>query len=252
MNMPCRLAILTLLILATLPAHAEKLVFATTEFPPYVIQQGGRLSGAEVDVVRELCKRLGCEADISVMPWNRALASARSGQSDGIFMPVFSKERAEFLFFTDEAAGHERISLMALKGAGVHASSLEDVKNELIGVVLGYSYGATFDQNLALRRDPSMDNQALLKKLQLQRYRLIATDEHVIEYFVHQTKAAPLETVQVLSDNPQYIAFSRTLGARGEELAKKFSQAIRDMKQDGTLVKIKSKYFFSTSKQMPF
>ncbi|MBV8465272.1 MAG: transporter substrate-binding domain-containing protein [Burkholderiales bacterium] len=224
-------------------AQAEKLTFVTTEFPPYIIKQGEVVSGIEVDEVRELCKRVGVEPEIIVMPWNRALAYVKSGQAEAIFMPVFSKERAEYMYYTEEPSGHERISLMALKGAGVHASSLDNVKNELVGVVLGYSYGKEFDENTAIQRDVSMDNEQLLKKLKLRRYQLLVSDETVIRYVAKQSGSVELETVLNLTDNPQYVGFSKTLGARGQELAKRFSQAIREMRQDGSLAKIEGQYF---------
>jgi len=110
-------------------------------------------------------------------------------------------------------------------------------------VVLGYSYGAAFDQEHALRRDVSMDNQTLLKKLELRRYRLVVSDEHVIHYYARQDHAPELETILQLSDNPQYLAFSKQLGQRGQHLAEQFSQVIRAMRDDGTLARIKAKYF---------
>ncbi|MBV8660035.1 MAG: transporter substrate-binding domain-containing protein, partial [Burkholderiales bacterium] len=88
-----RILIVVLALWLPAYAHAEKLVFATTEFPPFIIQQGTELTGVDVDVLHELCKRVGVEVEIRTMPWTRALAYVKGGQVDGIIMPVYSKER---------------------------------------------------------------------------------------------------------------------------------------------------------------
>ncbi|HSY27779.1 MAG TPA: transporter substrate-binding domain-containing protein [Burkholderiaceae bacterium] len=236
-------AILAVNFLFSASARAETISFVTTEFPPYVIKQGDRLSGFEVEFVQELCRKLGAEAEFTLVPWNRALEYVKHGQVDGILMPVYSEERAEYIYFTDLPIGHERISIMSLPGSGIKAKSLDDLKSELIGVIFGYSYGKEFDENKVLKMDRSYDNDLLLKKLNLGRYRLVASDENVINHVARQAGQAELEIVLNLKDNPKFLGFSKAVGPRGKDLATRFSQAIRDLQQDGTLEKIRKKYF---------
>jgi len=224
-------------------AWAEKISFVTTEFPPYVIKQGDHLSGFEVEFVQELCRKLGVEAEFTLVPWNRALEYVKRGTVDGIMMPVYSEERAEYIYYSDLPVGRERISIMSLPGAGIKAKSLDDLKNELVGVIFGYSYGKEFDESTTLRMDRSYDNDLLLKKLNLGRYRLIASDENVINHVARQAGQPELETVLNLKDNPKFLGFSKAIGQRGKDLAKRFSQAIHDLQQVGTLDKIRKKYF---------
>ncbi len=75
---------LAIVFLSALTASAEKIVFATTEFPPYIIVDGDNLSGLQVEVVRELCRRLGIEPEIRVFPWIRALNSVKEGTADSV------------------------------------------------------------------------------------------------------------------------------------------------------------------------
>jgi ABC-type amino acid transport substrate-binding protein len=222
---------------------AETISFVTTEFPPYVIKQGDHLSGFEVEFVRELCRKLGVEAEFTLVPWNRALEYVKQGTVDGILMPVYSQERAEYIYFTDLPVGRERISIMSLPGSGIKAKSLDDLKDKMIGVIFGYSYGQEFDENKALRKVESYDNDLLLKKLNLERYQLIASDEYVINHVARQAGQAELETVLNLKDNPKFLGFSKAIGQRGKDLAKRFTQAIHDLQQDGTLEKIRKRYF---------
>lgn len=223
--------------------HAEVVNFVTTDFPPYVISHGNQYSGLEVDVTLEVCRRLNLECNIEVMRWNRALTLAKEGKVDGVLMPVFTPERAQYLYFTSESSGRERIAVMALQGSGLRTQTIDDLRHEKFGVVLGYSYGAEFDQRADLARDVSPSNEVLLRRMQLKRVRVAVSDMAVLQYVARQNGYAPLDVVAVLSDNPQYIAFSKAIGTRAENLAARFSKALKDLHDDGTFRSIERKYF---------
>jgi len=48
-------------------------ILATDEFPPYSFYLDGQLKGIAVDIVKALIDKAGSSADISVLPWKRAL-----------------------------------------------------------------------------------------------------------------------------------------------------------------------------------
>ncbi|MDM8550511.1 transporter substrate-binding domain-containing protein [Desulfobacterales bacterium HSG2] len=83
------IAALTLSILLFSPAivPAEKLVIATTAWPPYIIIENGQISGIDVETVRELCRRLGIELRLWDLPWKRALKYMKSGKVDALITP---------------------------------------------------------------------------------------------------------------------------------------------------------------------
>jgi polar amino acid transport system substrate-binding protein len=232
-----------LLVSIALPGRSETVSFVTTEFPPYVIDEGGVLSGLEVEVVRELSAMVGVQPAISVMPWNRALNLVKAGKADAIFMPVKTSDRAEYLYFTDEPTGVERISVLALADSKQSAKSLDDLKGELFGVVLGYSYGKLFDARADLDKDVSVSNELLFKKLLLKRYPVLVSDEAVIQYVAHQGGQPPLTVVLRLEENPQFIGFAKGLGARGEALAARYAKAMRELKASGKLAEFERRYF---------
>jgi len=234
---------LAIMLMLPLTAFGERISFTTTDFPPYVIVEDGNISGLEVEIVRELCRRLGMEPDIEVFPWKRALLYVKEGTADGVLMPAYTEERAEYMYFTSESPVRERIAIMAKKGSGIKASSLDDIKGKAVGVVIGSSYGKAFDSFEGLKKDSSTGSEMLLKKLAGNRHPLVVCDEIVLKYLARKTGLCEVETVLVLDENPQFIGFSKAPGKKGEDLTEKFSSAIRQMKEDGTLKKIESKYF---------
>jgi polar amino acid transport system substrate-binding protein len=95
-------------LLLPITAKSETLTFVSTEFPPYVIKHGDEISGFDVDLVRELCKKLGFEAEFTIVPWTRALEYVKAGV-DGILAPAWSEDRAQCMYFTEQPIRHERI-----------------------------------------------------------------------------------------------------------------------------------------------
>ena len=56
----------------------------------------GKIVGIDVDIVRELSKRLGFSLDIQLVPWKRVLAGVEQGNVDA-GMPLFvTKDRKKY------------------------------------------------------------------------------------------------------------------------------------------------------------
>jgi len=113
-----------------------------------------------------------------------------------------------------------------------------------VGVVRGYVYDSEFDNYQGLkRRDFSKDDKQLIKKFANNRIPLAASpDEGTVKYLCRQA-GVEAEVVYVLNEILSYIGFSKTLGEKGKILAEKFSQALRQLKEEGVIQKIEGKYF---------
>ena len=221
--------IATLLLMAGLLALptgvlAEKLVFVTSEWPPYVISENGKASGLNTETVRELCKHIGFESEIQILPWKRALLHVKEGKADALFAARYTEERANFMYYMSESLTIEKNAIMARKGSNMKISKIDDLKGKVVGVVRGYVYGPEFDNYQGFKRkDLSKDDRQLIKKFANNRIPLIAdTDEKVSKYLCRQA-GVEAETVYVLNEIPGYIGFSKTLGEKGKTLAEKFS-----------------------------
>jgi polar amino acid transport system substrate-binding protein len=232
--------------LLALPAAAlaEKFVFVTTTWEPYIIFEKGEASGVDVDIIRELCKRLGFEPEIQILPWKRALMNVKEGKADAIFTPRYTEERAEFMYYPSEPLHIEKTVIVARKGSGMKITELDDLKDKVVGVVRGYAYDPEFDKYEGFKRkDLSKDDKQLVKKFANSRIPLIASSDEGVSKYLCRHAGVEVETVYVLNETPSYIGFSRTLGEKGKTLAEKFSQALRKLKEEGAVQKIESKYF---------
>ncbi|QTA85347.1 transporter substrate-binding domain-containing protein [Desulfonema magnum] len=55
------ISVATFMIVLPTGALAEKLVIAIAEWPPYIMAGKEQPSGTDVDIAREICRRLGIE-----------------------------------------------------------------------------------------------------------------------------------------------------------------------------------------------
>ena len=73
-----------------------------TEAPPPLPEKAVKgLRGFDFEVATAAFELLGYEVDIEFLPWKRALAYARLGKVAGILTCAYTKERAEFMAFSD-------------------------------------------------------------------------------------------------------------------------------------------------------
>src|SRR5919106_1369225 len=108
MRLPKSLIIATGLLLAVAGwtaagRAASSLHLACNDFPPHKNErpaEDGRL-GFDVDIVAEALKRVGRSADISFLPWKRALELAGRGEYDGLCSCSYAKGREAKLLFSD-------------------------------------------------------------------------------------------------------------------------------------------------------
>ncbi|OQX19881.1 MAG: hypothetical protein BWK80_36320 [Desulfobacteraceae bacterium IS3] len=233
--------VLFIAVWAPVNSFAEKLVIVTSEWPPFAITENGQITGIHTEIVREFCKRNGIEADIRIVPWKRALEEVKEGTAAGIFSAKKTEERTQFLFYPSEILDVENVAIMALKGKGIKAAGLDDLKDKTFGVVRGYVYCAEFDNYTGLKKDESTDEEMLVKKLANQRTELAVGDEKAL-LFIGKKLGIQLETVLIVNEVPNYLAFSKALGEKGKALAEKFDQTIRQMRQEGVITKINDKY----------
>ncbi len=221
------LTIVLLLLLPVITLAAEKIVFSTSEWEPYVIMENGKVTGFNAETIMELCKRLGFEAEIKVFPFKRALMSVKQGESDAIFSVRQNKERAEYLYYPSEAINIERTVIIAKKGSNIKINALDNLKGKEVGVVGGYAYDAKFDNYQGMKKIEYYDDKQLVTMLTLRINLAAGADEGSIKHLC-KLVGLEIEVVYVLNEEPSYIAFSKAIGEKGKRLSDKFSDALRN------------------------
>lgn len=238
--------ILSLIVIFMIPVNltgAEKIIFAVADFPPYQYVENGASAGICPDIVREISKQLGFEVEFQQLPWKRALRDVTRGDITGLVAVYKTEERAGFLYFTSETILTVKNIIIAKKGSNIKVSSLDDLKNKVVGVANEHSYGAEFDSYQGLKKEYANTLTDLLKMLDKGRMDVVATYNGPF-YFTSKNLGMKenFEVLHVISEDPVYIGISKAMGKKGEALANQFSDILSRMKSEGTSQKIIEKY----------
>jgi polar amino acid transport system substrate-binding protein len=233
----------TIIMLLPVSVLAEKLTLVYEPYPPYEYNDGGKLIGTDVDIIRAVCKRVGCEPEFSERPWKRAMVEVKTGQVDGIFSLFKTEEREEFLFFPSESLSFEKNVVITKKGKGIKATKLDDLKGKSFGVVVDYSYGDDFDAYKDLKKEVCKDNEELLKKLYAGRMEVAIINELGYHSLIKKMGLkGKFEVIHEQSFDPLFIGFSKAKGEKAKKVADDFSKALIEMRKKGDIKKIIGNY----------
>ncbi|WP_148301773.1 substrate-binding periplasmic protein [Sneathiella glossodoripedis] len=118
----------------------QTVLFACNEFPPYKMENSeSGLPGFDVEFLRESFKQVGITLQIQYMPWKRALDVARKGKVDGVCSCSSTKERAEYMYFS-EPLGRASSGLFSLTSKNFElVNDLDEIGSRSVGVIKGYN-----------------------------------------------------------------------------------------------------------------
>lgn len=206
---------------------------AYDHYPPFEYAADGKVIGWNVEVVDEVCQRLGIEQKYIEIPFARALYDAEYGKMDGIFSLFRTAEREKFLFYADEPLGETETAIVTRGGSRVQWDGLESLRNYAVGSVRGYFHGNDVDSMRGLHITKVKDNTLLVKMLESGHIDIAICNLDVIQY-LHDMRECDWQIVvlQRLVRKSLYIGFSRKLGERGRRLAEEFTDEIRKIKHE--------------------
>ncbi len=115
------------------------------DFPPFSFSKNGETTGIDVDIVNELGKRLGINFEITLMPWKRLLFMTQNGEFEGSMSLFKTNEREKFAIFT-HPIHYSTFVLFVKKGNEFNFTSIKDLYGKTIMKDAGFSIGYEFDQ----------------------------------------------------------------------------------------------------------
>ena len=112
-------------------ASADEITLAVLgDFPPFQWVDGGKVTGIDADIMREVCRRLGIGLKFQVMPWKSALKSADDGNVSGLVAALYNEKRAEYLYYTKENVHIQKNIIMIRKGNSIKIKGFDDLRNK--------------------------------------------------------------------------------------------------------------------------
>jgi len=215
-------------------AVADTIFVLGKSIPQFMTEKPGSMFP---EILREAAKRAGHEIELRIFPGRRALAMFNSGEGD-VLAPV-QLELMNPGPFEQKVVGSEPIVnrprfIFSKQNSKIYRS-FDDLKNIRLGLVRGFKYGQTIDNHPELNITFGNDIPQLVQMLNRDRIDAIIAFPHSIR----RLKNLKVEEVPIYDSTspitPNHIAFAFRDTPRGRALRDSISNAMVDMKRDGTM-----------------
>jgi polar amino acid transport system substrate-binding protein len=236
-------ALITTLACWSVTVEARNLSGVTVEWAPHygsTLKDGGALTV----ITKEAFRRAGHNAEISFIPWNRALKDVEEGKEDFVMGAYFNDERSKTYVFSDSVYDVE-VSIVGLDDTGVTSyNSLDDLKQYTFGVSRGYANSEGFDSAEYLNKEVSKSPELNIRKLFRNRIDFAVGARDILAY---EAKSQNFNTSRLkflsppLQSNGLYLMASRSI-PDGEEIIDGFNSALSEMRADGTFQRLLREY----------
>lgn len=224
--------------------NAEQLIFGTDAWPPFRFINGNQITGFDIDLIKEVGRRLKVDVKINRCPWGRCLHQMKTGEIDMMTGLAYRKERAEYILYAEAPYFACTTLFYVKKGLEDKIRSYKDLYEYEIGYVLHSAYFAPFDKDPKLKKYGVTTEKQLLKMLVYDRLKVIIGTSCQVDYdiavqnlwgFVRKAAYRPDNRVDL------FLGVSKASG-----WAKKIDQInalILQMKADGFIDALKSRYY---------
>ena len=224
-------------------ASADTLNLLTFDYYPTMYQQGDKIKGCAVNIVKEALRRMGYKANIKMVPYQRGLFMIREGNADGMFTVYRTPERERFAYYPELPVMYRVVSFYALNDSSIiFDGDLNKMTRYSIGTVRGYSYGKRLDDLIKRgafeKIDPAANPRITLKKLLYKRFDLMPHTEIDMMYLKKEMSCQGKikKLTPAIEKVPTYLIFSKRKPGLAS-LKDEFIEMLKEMKKDGTYEK---------------
>ena len=212
------------------------------DFPPMsFVDDEGELIGFDVDMAREVCKRLGVKLVRRAIDWDAKEEELDSGAIDGIGSMSVTPESAIGMNLSEP---YVKETLIFVVEGNSSVRWLRDLKGKKVGVQAGSTTQEALEA-LDFYKDITAvtfnDNMAILRELKGENLDAALVDSLAAYYFIYSSSGRYFVLSESLGEEKFSIGFRKG----DNELRNRFQKILGEMKGDGTLGKISKKWFGS-------
>ncbi|MGL4204642.1 MAG: substrate-binding periplasmic protein [Aeromonadaceae bacterium] len=204
-------------------ASPIRLTIYADSYPPFILHDGGKLSGPFIDAFTQLAAEHGIGVQYQPVPAKRVMKRIAS-QADSCGLAVnFSPGEAEVVRYVARVAPIT-LAVYARQGEVGQLHNIEALRNYRVGAIDVAELNQLLD-NAAIRYEPLAKSGSGIAMLQVGRFDLLVSD--VLPELVEHDKSGPkIERVMVLARVERWLACNSHLSATA-------LGALRQAMQDG-------------------
>ncbi|WP_174613000.1 transporter substrate-binding domain-containing protein [Virgibacillus ihumii] len=223
--------------------ESGEIVYGTagTLYPASYYPEGSdRLTGYNVEVMREIAKRLNLDIKFETMAFDAMLATLKSGRIDVITAGPREQSRKKFTF--SEPFKHSYSTMIVREDNLSGIETLEDLKGKKAGGAATTVYSDIARKfGAEVKTYGNATNDVYLRDVANGRTDVIINDFYLQKLAL---KAFPELNIKIHPDLKFHSTTVNVVMPKGSpKLEKKINEALAEMHKDGTLTKISKKFF---------
>ena len=231
--------------LADMQKRGEFVLGLDDSFPPMGFRdENNEIVGFDIDLAKEVASRLGVKFRAQPINWDAKEQELSTGNIDCIWNGLtITEERLSMLSFTNPYLANEQV-MVVRKDSGINA--LSDMAKKSVGLQAGSSAADALDAAADFKKTLKSvvefkENITALNDLEIGGVDGVIMDSIVANYSIATTKKPFVVLPEGLAPESYGIAFRKGDIA----LTQAVQQKLEEMKADGTVEKISTKWFGS-------
>ncbi|GHD62551.1 transporter substrate-binding domain-containing protein [Jeongeupia chitinilytica] len=227
-------------LLDTVKSRGALKVALEGSYPPFNFKdKQGQLTGFEVELARELARRLGVKADFTTGEWSGLLAGLQAGKFDVVINQVGITDARQKVFDFSEPYTISSAQLIVRKNETRSFKSLDDLKGKKLGLGLGTNYADMAKAVAGVEVKTYPGAPEYLQDLAQGRLDAALNDSLMIPFAIKESRLPVKPGAPVGALSKSGIPF-----AKGNPAFKAaVDKALADMHKDGSFAKISTKWF---------
>ncbi len=219
----------------------KSMIVGFTEYPPLGFQENGEVTGFDIDIAKEVGKRLGVEIEFVYIDWDAKVLELSAGNIDMIWngLTITEDRQKEILF--SKPYFNNRIVILTLKDTPINA--IGDLKGKNVGVELQSSGQIALETNDIFSTLSEMVKYTTITEavldLKAGGIDAIVADEIFARYAVSKEVDSFKIPEDVFGSENYGIGFR----LKDVALRDKIDEIIDDIADDGTALEISLKWF---------
>ncbi len=211
-------------------------------FPPMGYRdENNEIVGFDIDVAKEVCKRLDIELVLQPISWDAKEQELNSFNIDCIWNGMSRTEERENIMSLSDSYMKNRMIFVVKENSKIN--SLEDLKGKTIGVQSGSSAeeileGAEISKEFKDTVSYS-DNIMAFMDMEANGVDAVFVDEILANYYIASNNKNYKALEEALDEEEYAIGFRK----QDKKLTSKVNEILKEMKADGSLGKISEKWF---------
>lgn len=220
---------------------AQALEFVTEDYPPFNMNEGGKVVGISTEILQEALQRSGLTANIAVYPWERALSMGRENKDTCVFSALRTAAREPQFKWVGPLVSDD-MTLFAKSDSKVELKTLDDAKKYKIGGYQGDGYG-DYLSTRGFNVEKTIKNEQNIPKLLAGRIDLLVGGARNGPYLASKNGAkGQIKPVLTYGDPKEAQMWLACNKSTSDDVLKKLNDAIASVSKDGTANKIFKKY----------